>query len=193
MIDAPKNSASSAPEDSRWNPISKTLETLKPQTNKPVKNPARETVEVVSTSNRQQSAGTITTVGVTITITGDVAGKEDIVVSGEVEGNIDSTSSVVTIEKSGRIKGNIVGKQVRIKGTVSGDIKALEKAAISSTGIVQGTIISPGVAIEDGAKFKGCIDMEIGESKEDTSKAPLATLEEDLKPESGNFHEFRRK
>ncbi len=137
----PKTALHRHPKIRDGTPFLKTLETLKPQTNKPVKNPARETVEVVSTSNRQQSAGTITTVGVTITITGDVAGKEDIVVSGEVEGNIDSTSSVVTIEKSGRIKGNIVGKQVRIKGTVSGDIKALEKAAISSTGIVQGTII----------------------------------------------------
>ncbi len=182
MIDALKNKASSAPEDSRWNPISRTLETLKPQTDEPVKNPAGETAEVGSTSNKQQSAGTITTIGATATIKGDITGKEDIVVSGKVEGNIDSGGSVASIELSGHVKGNISGKQVKIKGTLSGDIKASENAVIFSTGIVQGTINSLGVEIEDGAKFKGCIDMEIGESTEDPPKAPLATPSEDLKP-----------
>ena len=112
------------------------------------------------------------TVGATVTIKGDIAGKGDVFVSGTIEGTIDLADNQVTIEGTGRVKGSIVGKQVQVEGKVVGDIEAMEKVAISSTGDVRGTIIAPRVAVEDGANFKGRIDMKFNEG----SDAPAAAV-----------------
>ena len=104
------------------------------------------------------------TVGATLSIKGDITGKGDVSVSGTIEGTIDLADNEVTVEESGRVKGSIVAKRAQIKGTVDGDIAALGKITISSTGKVQGSIVAPRVEVEDGAKFRGRIDMEFDES-----------------------------
>lgn len=114
------------------------------------------------------------TVGATVTIKGDVTGKGDVFISGTVEGSVDLADNQVTVEGTGRVRGSIVGKQVQIEGKVVGDIEAMEKIAISSTGAVQGTIIAPRVAVEDGAKFKGRIDMEFDEDRDAPAAAVLS-------------------
>ena len=76
------------------------------------------------------------TVGATVTIKGDVTGKGDVFVSGTIEGFIDLADNQVTIEGTGRVKGRIVGRQVLVEGKVVGDIEAMERIAISSTGSV---------------------------------------------------------
>lgn len=112
------------------------------------------------------------TVGASLTIKGDITGKGDVFVSGTIEGTIDLADNQVTIEGTGRVKGSIVGKQVQVEGKVVGDIEAMEKIAISSTGDVRGTIIAPRVSVEDGARFKGRIDMELDEGRD----APVAAV-----------------
>ena len=66
--------------------------------------------------------------------------------------------------------GGILAKNVNIRGKVQGDIEAKSKVTIFATGIVIGTIMSPRIQIEDGARFKGRIDM--GVSKPAAKKAP---------------------
>ena len=114
------------------------------------------------------------TVGATIVIKGDITGTGDVFISGTVEGTIDLADNQVTIEGTGRVKGSIVGKRVQVEGNVVGDIKATEKIAISSTGAVQGTIIAPRVAVEDGAKFRGRIDMEFDSGLDAPAAAVLS-------------------
>ena len=114
------------------------------------------------------------TMGVTITIKGDITGNGDVFVSGTVEGTIDLADNQVTIEGTGRVEGSIVGKQVQVEGKVVGDIEAMEKIAISSTGDVRGTIVAPRVAVEDGARFKGRIDMEFDEGRDAPSAAVVS-------------------
>lgn len=128
---------------------------------------ARETgPEAVATSTA--------TVGANVTIKGDVTGKGDVFISGTIEGMIDLADNRVTVEGTGRVKGSVVGKQVQVEGKVVGDIEAMEKIAIGSTGAVQGTIIAPRVAVEDGAKFKGRIDMEFDEGHDAPTAAVLS-------------------
>lgn len=110
--------------------------------------------------------------GDTVTIEGDVTGRGDVFISGTVKGAIDLADNQVTVERAGRIEGRIVGKQVQVDGKVVGDIEAMEKIAIGSTGTVRGTIIAPRVVVEDGARFNGLIDMEFGEGLD----APAATV-----------------
>ena len=114
------------------------------------------------------------TVGATITIKGDVSGKGDVFISGTIEGTVDLADNQVTVEGTGRVKGSVVGKQVQVEGKVVGDIEAMEKITIGSTGAVQGTIIAPRVAVEDGAKFKGRIDMEFDEGYDAPAAAVLS-------------------
>ena len=122
-----------------------------------------------------QSVATSTaTVGATVTIKGDVTGEGDVFISGTIMGTIDLAENLVTIEGTGRVKGRIVGKRVQVGGKVVGDIEAMEKIAISSSGSVQGTIVAPRIAVEDGAKFKGRIDMEFDEGREAPAAAALS-------------------
>jgi cytoskeletal protein CcmA (bactofilin family) len=99
-------------------------------------------------------------IGPSITIKGDVTGDEDLVIQGRVEGKVDLAQHNVTVGANGRIKANIFGRSVTVEGEVEGDLHAEEQIAIRKSGKVRGNISAPRVTIEDGATFKGSIDME---------------------------------
>ena len=99
-------------------------------------------------------------IGSTIKIKGDVTGDEDLVIEGSVEGTIDLAAHEVTVGESGKVKANIKGKTVIVNGHVVGDITGGEKVVISKTGDMRGNIVTPRMSLEDGAVFKGSIDMD---------------------------------
>jgi len=99
-------------------------------------------------------------IGPSITIKGDVTGEEDLVIQGRVEGKVDLAQHNVTVGANGRIKANIFGRSVTIEGEVEGDLHAEEQIAIRKSGKVRGNVSAPRVTIEDGAMFKGSIEME---------------------------------
>jgi cytoskeletal protein CcmA (bactofilin family) len=99
-------------------------------------------------------------IGPSITIKGDVTGEEDLVIQGRVEGKVDLAQHNVTVGANGRIKANIFGRSVTVEGEVEGDLHAEEHIAIRKSGKVHGNVSAPRVTIEDGAMFKGTIDME---------------------------------
>lgn len=99
-------------------------------------------------------------IGATIHIKGDVTGDEDLIIHGHVEGKIDLKDYTVIVGPKGRVQANIHAKQVVIEGQLNGDIKGEEKVIIRKTGNVLGNVISPRVTLEDGAMFKGSIEME---------------------------------
>ncbi len=104
-------------------------------------------------------------IGSTIRITGDITGEEDLVIEGQVEGEIKINSHQVTVGKSGDVKANVTAKNIKIEGTVRGDITGNEKVIIANSGNVRGNIVAPRVTLEDGAVFKGSIDMDPSEPK----------------------------
>ena len=103
-------------------------------------------------------------IGQSIKIKGEITGNEDLVIKGSVEGTIDLAEHEVTIGDSGKVRADIKGKTVTINGEVTGDISGTEKVVISKTGRVRGNIISPRMMLEDGAVFKGSIDMDPSDS-----------------------------
>ncbi len=111
-------------------------------------------------------------IGPSIEIKGSVSGDEDLVIQGKVEGTIDLGAHEVTVGESGRVNADITARTVRIDGEVSGDVRGTEKVVISKTGNVKGNIIAPRMTLEDGAIFKGSIDMDPGESPAKVSLAP---------------------
>jgi cytoskeletal protein CcmA (bactofilin family) len=101
-------------------------------------------------------------IGKTITIKGDVTGEENLVIEGRVEGTVHLKANDLTVGQSGRVNANISASVVRIDGEVTGDISGVEKVVVTKTGRVHGNIVAPRVTLEDGAKFKGSIDMDPG-------------------------------
>lgn len=117
-----------------------------------------EVAETPGMVNTQQSNAMA--VGASICIKGDVTGDEDLVIQGHVEGSINLKGHNVTISKSAKVEANIEASQIIVEGELSGDMNGNEKVVIRETGNVHGNIIAPRVNLEDGAMFKGSIEME---------------------------------
>lgn len=110
------------------------------------------------------------TIGTSISIKGDLTGEEDLVIQGRVDGKVDMKQNNVTIGKNGRVKADIYGKLISIEGEVEGNLFGQDQIVVRGTGVVRGNISAPRVAIEDGARFKGSIDMD-GKSGDKTRAA----------------------
>ncbi|NOR19834.1 MAG: polymer-forming cytoskeletal protein [Xanthomonadales bacterium] len=102
-------------------------------------------------------------IGPGIHINGDISGDENLLVEGRVDGKIRLASHHVEIGQNGKVKADITAKVIKIAGQVRGDLNGSEKVVISRTGHVHGNIIAPRMTLEDGAIFKGSIDMDPGE------------------------------
>lgn len=99
-------------------------------------------------------------IGESITIQGDLSGKEDLTILGRVQGKVDVEGNSVTIGQSGFVKADVYGKSVIVEGRVEGNLFGGEQIVLRSTGNVNGNLTAPRVSLEDGAQFKGAIDME---------------------------------
>lgn len=105
-------------------------------------------------------AGGSAVIGASITVKGDVSGDEDLVILGRVEGTVNLAQHNVTIGPSGRVKADVRGKMVIVEGEIEGDLKAGEQIILRNTAKVEGSICAPRVALEDGAVFRGGIEMD---------------------------------
>ncbi len=103
-------------------------------------------------------------IGQTIKIKGTVSGDENLIIEGTVDGSVDLPKHDLTVGATGKLTADLAAKNVKIDGQVTGDIAGTEKVIVSKTGHVRGNIVAPRVTLEDGAKFKGSIDMDPNES-----------------------------
>ena len=102
----------------------------------------------------------IVSIGRSIVMKGELSGSEDLRVEGTVEGTIELRDNVLTIGPNGRVKAQVFAKTVIVSGMVNGDITASERIDIREEGSVDGNIVSPRVAIADGAHFRGSVDIQ---------------------------------
>src|SRR6476659_6851502 len=99
-------------------------------------------------------------IGKSVVIKGELNGSEDLTIEGQVEGTIQLKDHILTIGSNGKIKAQIFAKAVIVLGSVTGNVTASEKVDIRDNGSVDGDIISPRVAIAEGAHFRGSVDMQ---------------------------------
>jgi len=102
----------------------------------------------------------IVNIGKSVVIKGELNGSEDLTVEGHVEGTIQLRDHVLTIGPNGRIKAQVFAKAVIVLGEVTGNVTASDKVDIRDNGSVDGDIVSPRVAIAEGAHFRGSVDMQ---------------------------------
>ena len=113
-------------------------------------------------------------IGPSITVKGDISGNEDLVIQGRVEGSVNLVQNNVTIGSNGRVNADVNGRTVIVEGEVKGDLNAEEQIILRHTARVEGGLVAPRVALEDGAVFRGSIEMD---SKPSSSGGPKVTAE----------------
>jgi cytoskeletal protein CcmA (bactofilin family) len=102
----------------------------------------------------------IVNIGKSVVIKGELNGSEDLTIEGHVEGTIQLRDHVLTIGPNGKIKALVFAKAVIVLGEVTGNVTASDKVDIRDNGSVDGDIVSPRVAIAEGAHFRGSVDMQ---------------------------------
>ena len=99
-------------------------------------------------------------IGKSVLVKGELSGSEDLYVDGEVEGSISLQGHSLTIGSNGRVRASIHAREVVIHGRISGNIRAVERVELRKSANVVGDITTQRIAIEDGAYFKGAIDLQ---------------------------------
>lgn len=99
-------------------------------------------------------------IGASISIQGDLSGEEDLTVHGRVQGTVDVKGNSVTIGETGRVKADVYAQTIFVEGEVEGNLYGGDQIVLRSSGNVRGNLTAPRVALDDGAQFKGSIDME---------------------------------
>ena len=99
-------------------------------------------------------------IGASIHIDGDLRGEEDLLIEGEVNGTVQLRSHSLTIGPAGKVRADVYAHSIYVDGFMEGDLYGSERVAIRKTAQVRGNVTSPRVSLEDGAKFKGSIEMD---------------------------------
>jgi cytoskeletal protein CcmA (bactofilin family) len=99
-------------------------------------------------------------IGKSVVIKGQLSGSEDLYLDGEVEGRVDLPGNTLTVGPSARIRANISARTVIIQGAVTGNVRASEKVELKGTSVLTGDIATKRIAIDDGAFFKGGVDIQ---------------------------------
>ena len=99
-------------------------------------------------------------IGPSITIDGDVRGEEDLLIEGEVSGTVQLKSNSLTIGPQGKVRADVYAHSIYVDGYLEGDLYGSERVHIRKSAQVKGNVTSPRISLEDGAKFKGAIEMD---------------------------------
>ncbi|HLF12926.1 MAG TPA: polymer-forming cytoskeletal protein [Gammaproteobacteria bacterium] len=99
-------------------------------------------------------------IGPSIHIDGDLRGEEDLLIEGEVSGTVQLKNNSLTIGPQGKIRADVYAHSIYVDGFMEGDLYGSERVNIRKTAQVRGNVTSPRVSVEDGAKFKGSIEMD---------------------------------
>jgi cytoskeletal protein CcmA (bactofilin family) len=99
-------------------------------------------------------------IGKSVVFKGDLTSNEDLFIEGTIEGKVELRDHVLTVGPNAKVKAEVFAKVVIVRGEVVGNITASEKLDIRDSGSVEGDIVSPIVAIAEGAHLRGSVDMQ---------------------------------
>ena len=97
-------------------------------------------------------------IGSSMRIKGEISSQEELYVDGEIEGSLELRHSL-TVGPNGKVRANIKAREITVFGSVKGNVEVTEKIAIRDQGSLIGDIRTAGISIDDGAYFKGSIDI----------------------------------
>jgi cytoskeletal protein CcmA (bactofilin family) len=111
------------------------------------------------------SAGDQATIGKGLYIKGEITGTESLFIDGKVEGSISLPGNRVTIGRNGQVAASVTAREIVILGKVRGNVSATDRVDIRAEGALTGDVAAARISIEDGAFFKGGIDIRKPDAK----------------------------
>lgn len=141
-----------------WKPVKKEDEAQGPA---PSPAPAYSAVppkEVRPVDTKQE--GQVAHIGKAVLIKGELSGSEDLYLDGEVEGTIELDHNSLTVGPNAKIRAHIHAREVIIHGKVDGNVQGVDRVELRRSAVLVGDISTQRVSIEDGAYFKGTIDIK---------------------------------
>jgi len=111
------------------------------------------------------ATGDQATIGKGLFIKGEINGSESLFIDGKVEGTVNLPGNRVTIGRNGQVSANITAREIVVLGKVRGNVSATDRVDIRAEGSLSGDVAAARISIEDGAFFKGGIDIRKPEAK----------------------------
>jgi cytoskeletal protein CcmA (bactofilin family) len=105
------------------------------------------------------------TIGKAVMVKGQIVSREDLVIDGEVEGTVEAHDHRVTVGPNGKVQAGVKAREIVVLGSIQGNVEATDKIDIRKDAKLVGDIKTARIVIEDGAYFKGSIDIAKGETK----------------------------
>lgn len=136
--------------------------------------PARPTPAPAATFEPARPAAPVgeqASIGKGLYIKGEITGTESLFIDGKVEGSVSLVGNRVTVGKNGTVSANITAREIVVLGKVRGNVTASDRVDIRAEGSLTGDVAAARISIEDGAFFKGGIDIR----KPDAKPTPVAT------------------
>ena len=119
------------------------------------------------------SAGDQATIGKGLFVKGEISGSESLFIDGKVEGSINLPGNRVTVGRNGQVAASVIAREIVILGKVRGNVSASDRVDIRAEGALTGDVAAARISIEDGAFFKGGIDIRKPDAKSaSTPEAP---------------------
>jgi cytoskeletal protein CcmA (bactofilin family) len=118
------------------------------------------------------SAGEQATIGKGLFIKGEISGSESLFIDGKVEGSVNLPGNRVTVGRNGQVAASITAREIVVLGKVKGNMTATDRVDIRAEGSLSGDVAAARISIEDGAFFKGGIDIRKPEGKPAVAGAP---------------------
>jgi cytoskeletal protein CcmA (bactofilin family) len=112
------------------------------------------------------------TIGKAVMIKGQIFSREDLVIDGEVEGTVEAQEHRVTVGPNGKVQASVKAREIVVLGTITGNVEATDKIDIRKDARLVGDIKTARIVIEDGAYFKGSIDIVKGGEPKKQAPAP---------------------
>jgi cytoskeletal protein CcmA (bactofilin family) len=132
----------------------------------------------------QAAAKTMASIGKTMRLRGDIRSDEELYLDGELEGTIEVRNRL-TIGPNGKVKANVKANEVIVRGSIQGNVEAIDRISIMNGASIVGDVKTAGIVIEDGAYFKGGIDILRPESKK---PEPSLTIAASAHPSAVKVH-----
>ena len=113
-------------------------------------------------------------IGKSLKVKGEISGNEDLYIDGEIEGTIELEQNSLTVGPNSKVHADVTARSITILGRVQGNVRAGERIEIRKTGSLEGDLVTARIVIEDGAVFRGSIDIIKAGGAKPASRTPAA-------------------
>lgn len=143
-----------------------------PSANAPAIPGEAKTMAPIDSGYPSTTSGGTARLGSSLHVKGEITGNEDLLIDGSVEGLVQLEDRKLTVGASAKVTADVIAREVVVYGNVKGNLRARDRIEIKKDGSVVGDLTTARISIEDGAYFKGSIEIDkTGDASDDSAKS----------------------